>query len=78
MTETKIKIDKSGRLHIQRGTEMKEARCRFSHIGAPCADDCSLFHEPSIALTIGPAMAQLELCHGSYYIKVDEFKDDRK
>jgi len=65
----KIRIDKQGRLLIERGGKLKMQYCRFDCYDDSCNDNCPQFGEPeNLCNPSHPQMSELYICNGKGWI----------
>ena len=76
----KGKIDKNGKLWIERANMMKEQHCLEHPKTTTCGDQCPQFGEPE-SIYAGenatPDLIEVEICQGRR-LQFDEFTDERK
>ena len=73
----KIKIDKTGFLYIERGTEFISQYCPFQEEFG-CGQWCPMFNEPREKLNKkGEKIISLEICRNTFTVKEDKFIDER-
>jgi hypothetical protein len=70
----KIKIDKDGVVHIQRGKTFKVQYCIYDKV-RKCRDKCVGFGEPDYNY---PNYANITFCKFGYTVAREDFTDQRK
>lgn len=71
----KIRIEKNGRLLIERAGEMREAICPYCDRLLYCNADCAQFYEPFLT---HDDKVHVEICHDHHWrVAPEDFVDER-